>query len=247
MRIAIEIQYLGEKYVGWQKQKNGVSIQGEIEKAIQEAFGQKIEIFGSGRTDAGVNALNQVAHFDIENTKIPADKLYLMINKFLPNDIRVKSSYQVSDNFHARYDVKKKTYRYMFYLSKEDCIFYSGRAVRLDKDYDIDKMLDASKVLIGKHDFTSFCKMGKEEKNCEREIFDIKINETQSYEKELNFIISGSGFLHNMVRILVSTLISVGVGELTKTDVENILNSKNRNFAPKTLSGSGLYLYKVEY
>ena len=244
MKIALEISYLGTNYCGWQKQKNEISIAEIIEKAYKEKFKEDITLFASGRTDAGVHAYSQIAHFEtFKNVK--AEKIAIALNTVLPADIRIIKSFEVDTNFHARFSAKKKTYEYLAYTADVDNVFLVNRALRIASNINIEKMQKASKLLIGEHDFTSFCKQKSSEKDCKREIYDIKIS--QNSNGLISFLITGNGFLHNMIRIIVSALIEVGKRKLSEDDLTKILNAKDRTKAPRTAPSYALYLKSVEY
>ena len=245
MKIALHIAYDGTNYCGWQKQKNLSSISEIIENAFWEKFNEKITLIGSGRTDAGVHAICQVAHFET-NLNIKPESISLALNTILPQEIKVLKSFEVNQDFHARFSAKKKTYIYLAYVSKTENVFLVNRALQVKQSLDLDKMKNVANDLLGKHDFTSFCKQKSSVKDCIREIFEINIKQNNELGI-ISFEITGNGFLHNMVRILVSTLIDVGKGKLTKSDVKKILESKNRKMASRTLPAYALYMKEVFY
>ncbi len=237
------VQYVGKNYCGFQKQNNGNSIQQEIEKAIETATKQKSEIFASGRTDAGVNAIAQTFHFE-SNTTIPADKLPFAINQFLPNDIKILSAKQVEQDFHARFSVKNKTYQYRAYVSQVELPLKNEQSFWLKKQPDIKKMKSAAKLLVGEHNFKAFMSAGGQAKTFVRKIFSIKISQKK---EDIFFEIKGNGFLYNMVRIIVGTLLEVGYEKKTKSDVKQILESQDRKNAGFLTPSYALFLKEVEY
>lgn len=242
MNIKIEISYEGTKYSGWQKQKNSLGIQGEIELAIEKATGKKVSLVGSGRTDAGVHAISQVANFDVDTT-IPIEKMAEVITNFLPKDISIKKAEEVEDNFHARFSAHRKTYRYQMYVSRIRNPFLVNRAYQLKYDIDVEKMKKESKSLLGEHDFCGFMSSGSSVKSTVRTIFDIDI----FTQREMVVIeICGNGFLYNMVRIITGTLIDIGRGKINDS-MDEILESKDRSMAGHTAPACGLYLKSVEY
>ena len=243
MRILLNIAYVGTNYSGWQSQKNKNTIEDIIEKTYKNKLGEDIKLFASGRTDAGVHAFNQCAHFDTK-LKIHPEKFATILNKVLPNDIRVIKSSLVSNDFHARFDVKKKTYVYKLYMSQEENPFKYERALHIDHFLDVDNMIKASKEFIGTHDFTSFCKAVSNQKDCTRTIYDIIIKKLNN---KIHIEITGNGFLHNMVRIIVGTLIDAGSNKLSSNDIREILKNKDRTKASKTVPAYALYLKDVEY
>ena len=243
-RIKAVVQYKGTNYSGWQKQKNANSIQAEIENAIFLALNEKVEIVGSGRTDAGVHAMAQVFHFDT-NTKISATKLYAVINKFLPTDIKILSSEEVDNNFNARFSAKQKTYDYYFYCSEIEFPLFKDWSAKIRTDFDFDKALLACKYFLGKHDFSAFCSANSQTENMEREIYKISL---QNFGNNLFCLsVTGNGFLYNMVRIIAGTIIEVGYGKISPESINKIILSKNRKNAGRTAQACGLFLKNVDY
>jgi len=174
-RIKMIVQYLGTNYAGWQVQPNHITVQGEIQKAIEQGLGEQVEIFGSGRTDAGVHAFGQVAHFDT-NSRINPSKLYNVINRFLPKDIRVLSTEQVSDTFHARFNVKQKTYEYHFYCSEVNLPLLDATHARIRFPFDFNRALQACQAFVGTHDFKGFCGANTKVKDTIRTIYSISLS-----------------------------------------------------------------------
>lgn len=253
MKIKISICYNGKNFVGWQTQNNGRSVQEEIEKTLSFLFDEKTKIIGSGRTDAGVHALSQVASFEISSNRflknftldsqLISDKLINAINANLPSDIKILSAEEVGDNFNARFSAKQKTYLYRLQVGTNPLT--DGFVGNVNLMPDIKAMKKASKYLVGEHDFSSFCSSKTETKTFVRKIYKIKIRKVSPIE--FNFEITGNGFLYNMVRIIVGTLYEVGIGKKTVKDIKTILDSKDRKKAGKTLPASGLYLKQVLY
>lgn len=246
MRVKLEISYIGTNYNGWQSQDDLPTIQKCLQDAVYSLTGEKVKVYASGRTDAGVHAIKQVAHFDT-NYKIDATKISFALNQFLPPDIKVVKSSICKDNFNARFDVKKKTYLYKFYFSKIELPLDYERAYQIPFDYDKTKMIDCAKLFVGTYDFTPFSKKGKEEKDRVRTIYSCKLNELENEHFELQ--ICGNGFLHNMVRIITGTIVDVGLGKVSLEMVKDLLKNPNlsRSFAGRTLPPYGLYLKDVEY
>lgn len=241
MRYLIKICYDGKAYSGWQKQKNATSVEGTLESAMSLILGDNIYLFASGRTDAGVSALSQYAHFDYDGN---ISKTFVgHVNSVLPKDIRVLGLEKVDDTFNARYDVKQKTYAYKFYVSKISLPIYENSHTQIKVPIHIDLFRKNMLQLIGTHDFTSFCASDTQVKDKVRSIFEVELNEDGS---AYTFKITGSGFLYNMVRIIIGTLIDIASGK-NKNSVSEILSKKDRSFAGKTLSSLGLTLYDVKY
>ena len=243
MRVFVKIEYDGTDYCGWQIQPNAITVQEEIERAIFSLTGEKCSVTGSGRTDSGVHALGQVAHFDTAST-IPADRFASALNQYLPKDIKVVESWQVEDNLHARYSAKRKTYQYKMYISKQPRPLCDRYSTRVENELDADKMKEACKSFIGKHDFACFLASGSEVKDTVREIYSANVVRVGD---EITFTVCGNGFLYNMVRIMVGTLVKVGVGKLKVEDIDKILASKCREKAGFTMPPQGLVLVSVEY
>jgi tRNA pseudouridine38-40 synthase len=254
MKMLLTIEYKGTNFAGWQVQPGKRTVQGEIEKALQNIFGQKIQIFGSGRTDSGVHAIGQTAHFNgassvfnkfIVNDKLNKEKLMLAINANLPVDVKVLKLKKVASHFHARFNVKEKIYLYKLQTNTNIASpLTAGLVGTCKKSLDIQKMCDGSKFLIGEHDFTSFSSTKTEVEDFVRTINYIKIRKESDI---VTFEISGNGFLYNMVRIIVGTLVDVGTGKIEPEKIKTILESKSRSCASKTAPAEGLYLKKVKY
>lgn len=255
MKFLLTIQYKGTNFAGWQSQLNKRTIQNEIETVLATLFGEKIKLYGSGRTDAGVHALAQTAHFEIAGhllerffikNKMNKEKLILAINSNLPEDIKVLKIKKVAPNFHARYNIKEKIYLYKMETkeSKLSPLFYSLVGI-CKENLDIEKMKEGAKYLIGEHDFTSFCSSKTYVKNFTRIINYIKIKKRN--DNIITFEISGNGFLYNMVRIIIGTLVDVGTSKIEPEQIKKILEAKSRSCAGKTAKPEGLYLKKVKY
>ena len=243
MRIKLTVSYDGTDYCGWQVQPNGVTIQELLEQALFNVTGEKVRITGSGRTDSGVHAKGQVAHFDT-NSSVPAEKFSKALNAHLPSGIKVLSSEEVGEDFHACTSVKKKTYEYSLYVSETEQPLKERYAVRLDHAPDLEKMIDGAKVLFGEHDFKAFCASGSGAKTTVRKIYSIDIKKKDG---DITVSVCGNGFLYNMVRIIVGALIDVGNGKKTKAELEEILKSGKREKNGKTLPAKGLCLVSAEY
>lgn len=242
--IKLTIEYDGKDFNGWQKQPNKLNIQGEIERAIETVTGEKVDLIGSGRTDAGVSALGQVANFKIENNKMPIEKMAYAINSQLKKSIRVKKAEEVDDFFHSRYTCKKKTYQYTINNSEQGTAIFRNIQYHFPLKLDENKMNEAVKYLVGKHDFKSFKASGTSSKNSVRIIYDAKVTREGDLVK---IELTGSGFLYNMVRIISGTLLDVGQGKIEPEMVKQILEKKDRSLAGKTLPANGLCLMRVDY
>lgn len=238
-KYAIKISYDGKNYSGWQEQPGKVTVQGVMQDALAQIFHEKVKLYASGRTDAGVSALGQVAHFRVE--ELPRGFVGY-INTLLPEDIRVLNVAEVSEDFHVRFSSKKKTYIYKMYMSKVEVPVYERGAWRIPTNIDIEKMKKEMRALKGKHDFSAFCASNTAVEDKVRQIYSISIKKVGS---EVVFSITGNGFLYNMVRIIVGTLVEIGLGK--KDDIQSILESCDRAKSGKTAPAKGLVLKEVVY
>ena len=243
MRILIGIQYKGTAYCGWQRQKNGLSVQEVLMRAWRALAAEDVVFHGSGRTDAGVHALMQCAHFDTVS-RIPLDKIPYAFNTKLPPDVRVQWARAVPEDFHARFDVVRKTYIYKLYYGEHADAFLYETHCHVVHRPDVDKMIEASKVMLGEHDFKAMQATGGHVKSTVRTIYAIDIEEQGNV---MTFTVTGNGFLYNMVRILVGTLVYAGWGWLTPEAIADAMALGDRTGLGKTLDACGLYLAKVEY
>lgn len=242
MRVKLIIQYMGADYVGWQVQPNGVSVQALIEAELCKLTGVPVTLHASGRTDSGVNARAQVAHFDT-TARIPADKYAYALNTGLPRDIRVMYSGE-AEGFHARFDVKKKHYRYCVENRPHASAIYRDTALHVHVPLDIALLNEAAKDILGAHDFSAFKAAGTKTENAVRTIY---TSEWTQRGRLLCYDVAGNGFLYNMVRILVGTMLSIGMGRSDKEEVKKALLSGIRSDAGPTAPAHGLTLYRVEY
>ena len=239
----ITVQYDGTKYNGWQRQGNTKNtIQERFENVLSRMCGEGIEIFASGRTDAGVHADEQTANFKCD-VNMSAQEILSYLNDYLPEDVRVTSIEEVDMRFHSRLNAVSKTYEYMVATEKPD-VFIRKYVYFADKKPDIEKMKKASLLLLGKHDFRGFSSLGRIKKSTMRTINFIEIEENDNLIK---IRINGDGFLYNMVRIIAGTLYQIGCGDLDETVIEELFETKIREKAGVTLPASGLRLVKVYY
>ena len=241
--IKLIIEYDGKDFDGWQKQPNKLNIQGEIERAIQEITGEEVELIASGRTDAGVHALGQVANFKT-NSSIPLEKIPIALNTKLKRSIRILDAKEVEERFHSRYNCKKKTYQYIINNSKNGTAIYRNLEYHFPQPLDVEKMNQAIQYFIGEHDFKGFKASGTSSKSSIRTIYEASVKKEN---EKIIIKLTGNGFLYNMVRIIAGTLIEVGIGKILPEEIPEIIISKDRTRAGKTLPPNGLYLVKVEY
>ncbi len=242
-RILITIKYDGSRYYGWQKQPDKPTIQGEIEKALEIVLGHSCEVFGSGRTDAGVHALAQTAHFDLD-MNIPVSKIPDVLNNLLPSDISVSDAKEVEKDFHARFSIKRKCYEYRVYTGKKKDPFIANYTAWVKEPLDLASMKEVAEILVGKHDFEGFCSTATATKDYVREIYSIDISKSKDY---LTFTFEGSGFLYNMVRILVGTIVDIGRDRLDFDSVKRALQTGDRTLSGMTMPPNGLYLKWTQY
>ncbi|MBU5594645.1 tRNA pseudouridine(38-40) synthase TruA [Amphibacillus sp. MSJ-3] len=245
MRLLATVSYDGSNYAGYQIQPDQLTIQSVIESALTQIHkGQPIKITASGRTDAGVHAHGQTFHFDSE-LMIAEVNWKKAMNALLPDDIVIKNVEQVSDQFHARYSAKQKTYRYVILNSADPSPFQTKYSTYIHQPLHIESMNQACQYLIGEHDFTSFCAANSHVKGSKvRKIYQASCQKQDQY---LIFTIRGNGFLYNMVRIIIGTLIEVGLGKRSPECIPEIIMSKDRKLAGKTAPAQGLYLDHVIY
>ena len=243
MRVLLRIEYKGTDYCGWQRQKNGLSVQEVLANAVRQTTGEASVMHGSGRTDAGVHAMGQAVHFDT-HTNIPLDKLPIAINAHLPDSIRVLSAREVAPAFNARFDALSKTYLYKVYCAPVSSPLREGLFAFVHKRPDVGRMRRAAEYILGEHDFKVFQAAGGHVKTTVRTITSLEITENG---EEISFEVTGNGFLYNMVRIMVGTLYYVGIGKIEPDDIPAILASGKRDRAGKTMPPEGLYLKEVVY
>ncbi|AMR08815.1 tRNA pseudouridine(38-40) synthase TruA [Bacillus sp. FSL W8-0445] len=245
MRMKCTISYDGHLFYGYQVQPGQRTVQDELEKALQTLHKAKerIPVVSSGRTDSGVHAVGQTIHFD-SPLSIPEAKWPYALNALLPDDISVRKAEAVNDQFHARFSAKRKEYRYMIYRGRHPDVFKRYYAYHVPYDIDMEKVKEASRYLVGTHDFTSFCATKTEVKDKVRTVHELEWSDTGD---GLQMRIVGSGFLYNMVRIIAGTLLDVGTGKFSPGDIEKMILAKNRDAAGRTAPAHGLYLWRVIY
>jgi len=241
--IKLIIEYMGKSFNGWQKQPDKLNIQGEIEQAILEITGEQVNLIASGRTDAGVHSLGQTANFKIENN-IPIEKIAVAINSKLKKSIVIRSAEEVDERFHSRYNVISKKYRYIINNSQFGSAVYRDLEYNFPIKLNVEKMKEAAKYFEGEHDFAAFKASGTSSKSSVRTIFKAEVIEEG---ERIKIELTGNGFLYNMVRIISGTLLDVGLEKIEPKDVVEIIESKDRKKAGKTLPPQGLYLVEVNY
>ncbi|NLL73284.1 MAG: tRNA pseudouridine(38-40) synthase TruA [Clostridiales bacterium] len=238
------IQYDGGRYRGWQKLGNDENtIQGKLENVLSKLNGEESEIIGCSRTDAGVHAFNQVANFHTTRQYSP-EELMDYFNRYLPKDICLVDIEMVADNFHSRYHAKEKTYLYRIWNHKYSNPFMRKYSMHIEDKLDVDKMRKAANYFIGKHDFTAFSNARSKKKSMVRNVMAIDIEEKEGF---VDIRICGDGFLHNMVRKIVGTLIEVGLANLEPEDIPDILESRLRKETGRMADACGLFLEKINF
>lgn len=240
--VLFGVSYLGTNYSGWQRQDNSLAIQEVIENAFMDMFGHFVEIFASGRTDAGVHANEQCFNAVVDFEAI--NKLPMALNSRLPDDIRILWAKEVSDDFHARYSAHKKTYVYRLKEENIESPFDTQFTTYVPYKLNYEEMKKACEYFVGMHSFKSFCSANTFVPTFEREIYNFTLTKTDNLYK---FEITGNGFLYNMVRIIVGTVVDVGRGKIKAEDIPKIIEAENRQQAGKTMDAKGLILKKVEY
>ena len=239
----IIVEYDGTNFVGWQQQENGQSIQNVLQEALVKLSGEKVRIFGAGRTDAGVHAYGQVASFTV-NKKIETDVIRDGLNQHLrPHPIALQNAELVDDDFHARFSAKKRWYEYKIINRRPPLTIDVNRAWCVYKSLDIEKIKSESSSFLGKHDFNAFRSAHCQSKNSIKTIDSVSI---KNKDEQIIFEISAKSFLHSQVRIMIGTLVDIAKGNINKT-ILDIINSKERDFAGQTAPAYGLYLKNIEY
>ncbi len=243
MRVKLTIEYDGTSYCGWQRQNNGVTIQETLENELFKLTGEPITLHGAGRTDSGVHAYGQVAHFDT-HSRIPPEKFCYALNAGLPRDIRVQASEPVPDGFHARFSAKAKHYRYTMRTESHAGALSRNFELHVHEKLDVTAMREAAKLIIGEHDFASFAASGSAVENTTRIVFR---SELIRLDSNLVYDIIGNGFLYNMVRIIAGTLLYIGKSPLLPEHMQSVIAAKSRSAAADTAPAKGLALMKVFY
>ncbi len=237
-RVCLIVAYDGTNYHGWQLQKNGITVESELNRCLSDLLQEQIQVIGASRTDAGVHALGNVAVFDTTN-RMPADKISYALNQRLPEDIRIQRSMEVAPDFHPRHCDSRKTYEYRIYRGefpmpvKRLYSYFTYHAL------DVAAMQKAATFLVGEHDFKSFCQTGAQVETTVRTLYDVSVEEQGT---DLVIRVCGNGFLYNMVRIIAGTLLDVGQGRRAPEEMADILAACDRSAAGPTAPAQGLTL-----
>ncbi|MCF6097633.1 tRNA pseudouridine(38-40) synthase TruA [Thermovorax subterraneus] len=243
LNVKILLEYDGSNYHGWQRQKNALTIQEVVEKAVFKVTGEKVKVIGAGRTDAGVHARGQVANFHT-NCRIPVERLPYAINSHLPEDIAVKGAQVVPDDFHARYSAKSKVYSYTIYNAPFPSPLMRKYSYFYPYTLDVGAMQEAAKAFVGVHDFAAFRASGSSVKSSVRNVIRLEVRKASNV---ITIEVEADGFLYNMVRIIAGTLLEVGSGKLAPEEIPFVISSRDRERAGITLPAHGLCLEKVVY
>lgn len=247
VRFKLTIAYDGTGYAGWQLQKNAISVQQRVEEAFRKLFSDVARVHSSSRTDAGVHAMGMVAHVDIPRAELKMDErqLLLAVNSFLPEDVRLNEVRKIKPDFHARFDAKKKQYRYVIWNHPAMNPLLRNRAWQVAVPLDFERMQKASKLFVGKKDFQSFASAHEYKmETTVRRVTGCKVYQRGS---ELTVVIEGEGFLYKMCRGIVGTLVLVGQRKLTQKDIREIFRKRDRQVAGMNAPACGLTLWRVFY
>jgi len=242
--IRVDISYDGSGFCGWQIQKNDRTVQGDVEKALENMHGFRVPVTAAGRTDSGVHALGQVINFRTELESIPADRWALALNSYLPGDVQALSSREVPEYFHARYDARSRTYRYYISQGPVPIPVYRNYALFVRKTLDVHRLNEYARSIIGEHDFTTFSVPRDSSHTRMRKISSAAFFMDGPF---IVFHIEGTAFLWRMVRSIVGTILELEKNGKGPEDFRGILKAGNRGCAGATAPAWGLYLYKVRY
>ena len=243
-RFKLTLEYDGGPFVGWQRQDNGPSVQQAVEDAIQKFSGETVTVYGSGRTDAGVHALGQIAHFDLDK-KTEANRVREALNYHLkPDPIAVLNAEETAPDFHARFDATERHYLYRLAIRRAPLALDRGRAWHTAQSLDAGKMDDAAQVLVGKHDFTTFRAAQCQAKSPVKTLSKISVSQAAD---EIHVNVCAPSFLHHQVRSIAGSLKMVGEGKWTKNDLDSALKACDRAACGIVAPPDGLYLVKVLY
>ena len=237
------VSYDGTRYYGWQRQPDQNTIQGKLESVLSVMCGREVEVIGAGRTDGGVHARGMAANANLETDSSP-EEIRDYLNRYLPDDIAVLEVREASPRFHARYNAIGKTYQYTCFDGPVKPVFDRKYYARLEEQPNVELMREAAEILLGEHDFRNFCVNPRTKKSTVRRVDRIEIERDGSY---VRFTFHGTGFLQNMVRIMVGTLLEVGCGRMTASEVQAVLETGERHKAGPTAPAQGLCLMSVDY
>lgn len=242
-RVRLVVAYDGTNYHGWQIQKNGITIESELNRCLSDLLKEPIEVIGASRTDSGVHAMGNIAVFDTY-ARMPGEKVSYALNQRLPEDIRIQKSEEVALDWHPRHRDSRKTYEYRIYRGEFPMPVKRLYSLFTYHKLDVTAMQEAAKYFVGEKDFKSFCQVGAQVESTVRTIYDLTVEEQGP---ELVIRVTGNGFLYNMVRIIAGTLMEVGQGKKNPEDMPQIIDARNRQAAGPTAPPQGLILLKYEF
>ncbi len=237
------IQYDGTDYCGYQRQKDLPTIQEFLERALEKIYQSSMTVYASGRTDSGVHALGQVIHFHAEEI-VPTDKIPYAMNSLLPPDIVVLKAEEVNADFHARFDAVRKTYEYRIDNRRIPSPFHRRYSLHVPKLLDVDAMTQAAPLIVGTHDFSAFHAAGSSVTDSVRTVYQSQVDTDGTW---IVYTVTADGFLYNMVRIIVGTLLEIGKGKMAPSEILDIVHSRDREKAGPTVAAQGLFLKEVTY
>lgn len=243
MNYKLIIQYDGTNYSGWQIQENAITIQGKITEALEILTKEKINLIGAGRTDSGVHALGQTANFRLEK-ELDLYKFKFQLNSILPSDISIIDITPVDEEFHSRFDAKKRSYMYLFNKIKSPFFYKYATMIKTNMNFDINSLNNHSKLFLGEKDFTSFCRKNTETQNKICCVYNAHWKETKGL---IIFYIEADRFLHSMVRTITGTILALNNNLIYPAEIENIFEAKNRDLSGEAVPSKGLFLYKIKY
>lgn len=242
-RIKLTLGYIGTAYSGWQRQIGQDTVQERLERAVSLLTKEQVSVQGSGRTDTGVHAIGQVAHFDTESS-IPIKNFVTGLNHFLPDDIRITSAEETDGSFHARYSAKEKTYCYALYEGETDIAVLANRAVRVKNRLSVAKMQRAATAFVGEHDFRSFQSTNADTTTSVRTVKSVRVVRKDGL---IRIYATANGFLYNMVRLMVGTLVRAGKGEIDADGIKELIARADKHAVTEVMPACGLYLVEVKY
>lgn len=242
-RLLLTIQYDGSSYHGWQVQKNAITIQEVLQNAIEKVFGKRLDVIGCSRTDSGVHANDYKVSFDTD-MNIEAESVVLALNGYLPKDVAVLDCCEVDIDFHPRYNVKTKQYVYKLYNAKIRNPFLADYALHYRRAIDVEYLNKEAQAFVGAYDYSGFCSVDSDVEDTVRNVKSFSVTREGDM---VYFTVEADGFLYNMVRIMVGTLLFVSEGKIKEGELKGVILSKDRKRAGKTAPPQGLYLNKVNY
>lgn len=247
MRYVLKIAYDGTDYAGWQRQKNALSVQEELEKAIFTALKATVNVTASGRTDAGVHAVGQICHFDLD-ASVPPEKMPDCLNRFLPPSIRAVDGFYAGEDFDSNRNAKRKTYCYSLYVSNREMPLKERFATRVEDAPALLILQEKAKLFEGEHDFKAFCASGSSVKTTVRTVYEVRVEESESYDsRDIKIYVTGNGFLYNMVRTMVGELLDLASKRKREESLLKAYETGKRELLGKTMPAKGLTLLQVEY